>query len=156
MRAAALVVVFTAVLTAGCVRVEYREYRGLQDWPTGSAFVGTIEDIEIFEGLPQQPYEVIGLVDVYAEDPFGNKSAVKRILEYADAKNADALMWLSDRLILSGSGRMGSENRRPAEINTGSSTQPEMVITNVSQYVATSRTRSLRSTILLIRWKDGS
>jgi len=144
-----------AVLVPGCVRVEYCAYRGRQDWPTGSAFVGRVEGIEVFEGLPQRPYEVIGLVDVYADEPFVDHHATKKVLEYVKNKDADALIWLSDRVVSSGSLRMESETKDPASIDTGRSSQPEMVITNVNQYVQTSRTERLRSTLLLIRWKGG-
>ena len=140
----------------GCVRVEYLEYQGVQEWPTGSAFVGSVEDVEVevYEGLPQRPYEVIGLVDVYDDDPFTDSKARKEIMEFVDAEEADALIWLSDRVVASGSLIMGRTTKGPASVDTGRSSQPEMTVTNVNQYVATSRRKVLRSTLLLIRWKQ--
>lgn len=136
-----------------CVKVEYREYRGLQDWPTGSAFVGRVEGVEVYEGLPQRPYEVVGLIDVYSGDPFESDSATKEVLELVDVKDAHALIWLSDRIVASGSLHMGNALKQPASIDTGRSSQPQMLITNVGQYTRTTTKRVLRSTLLLIQWK---
>ena len=152
MRRFGLVLAVTIFLPS-CVRVEYREYRGLQDWPTGSAFVGRVEGVEVYEGLPQRPYEVVGLVDVYSSDPFGNSEATKKVLDLVDMKDAHALIWLSDRIVTSGSLHMGSTLEKAASIDTGRSSQPEMLITNVGQYTRTSTKRVLRSTLLLIQWK---
>ena len=146
-------VLAVTIFLPSCVRVEYREYRGLQDWPTGSAFVGRVEGVEVYEGLPHRSYEVVGLVDVYSEDPFGNSQATKKVLELVDAKDAHAVIWLSNRIVASGSLHMGSALKQPAEIDSGRSSQPEVLITKIGQYTYTSTKRALRSTLLLIQWK---
>ena len=152
MRRFGLVLAVTLFLPS-CVRVEYREYRGLQDWPTGSAFVGRVEGVEVYEGLPHRSYEVIGLVDVYSGEPFENSQATREVLDFVDVKDAHALIWLSDRILASGSLHMGHALKEPASIDSGRSSQPEMLITNVGQYTQTSTKRALRSTLLLIQWK---
>lgn len=139
----------------GCTRVEYLEYRGVQAWPKGSAFVQDVDGVDIFEGLPNRDYDVIGLVDVYDDKPFFHDGTTKdKVLKIAKEHKADAIVWLSDRTVSSGSLKMGTEHNRDATLlDTGRSSQPEMVITNVSQYTATSYKKSLRSSLLLVRWK---
>lgn len=148
---------FAVVLTLpviGCVRVEYLEYCGPQEWPTGSAFIKSVDGVTVYEGLPQRPYKVIGLVDVYADDPFEDSKAREKVLELFKKEEADALLWLSDRVIASGSLSMESKAAEAAAVDTGRSTQPEKMITRVSQYVATSTRKILRSTLLLIVWTN--
>jgi hypothetical protein len=145
----------TAVLLlAGCVRVEYLDYRGVQAWPTGSAFVQAIDGVDVFEGLPDRVYEVIGLIDVYDDKPFYHDDSTRsKVVKIAKEHKADAIVWLSDRTVTSGGMKMGAESKDPASLDTGRSSQPEMVVTNVSQYTATSYKKSLRSSLLLVRWK---
>lgn len=142
-----------SILAIGCVRVDYLDYRGSQEWPTGSAFVRLIADIEVYEGLPQRPYEVIGIIDVFDDDPFDNDYARKKILQFVESEGADALIWLSDRIVASGALNMGDQIREPATVDTGRSTQPEVMVTRVNQYTAMTTTKLLRSSLLLIKWK---
>lgn len=138
----------------GCVRVEYLDYRGVQAWPTGSAFVQDIDGTPVYEGLPEKPYDVIGLVDVYDDKPFFHSDSVKKdVLEIAKEHSADAIVWLSDRTVSSGSLRMVPEERSAAMLDTGRSSQPEMLITNASQYQSIQYKKSLRTSLLLIRWR---
>lgn len=152
MRRFGLVLVVT-LFVPSCVKVEYREYRGLQDWPTGSSFVGRVEGVEVYEGLPQRPYEVIGLIDVYSSDPFGSSQTTKKVLDLVDMKDAHAVIWLSNRIVSTGSLYMGNIQKEPASIDTGRSSQPEMLITSIGQYTRTTTKKVLRSTLLLIQWK---
>lgn len=123
------------LLATGCVRVEYLDYQGKQAWPTGSAFVSTVDNIKVYEGLPQVPYEVIGLIDVYDESPFDEVSARSQIVRHVRAQDGDALIWLSDRLVASGSVLMGELDRSPVTVDAG-------------------RSSDSISTLLLIRWKS--
>ncbi len=136
-------VLAAAIFLPSCVRVEYREYRGPQDWPTGSSFVGRVEGVEVYEGLPHRPYEVIGLVDVYSSDPFESGVAAQRVLDLVDMKDAHALIWLSDRIVASGSLHMGHALKGPASIESG----------HAGRAVGTSESEPARSTLLLIQWK---
>lgn len=140
---------------SGCVRVEYLKYRGPQNWPTGGAFIQLVEGIEVYEGLPTRPYEVIGLIDIYDGDPFENSQARDEVMELVDTKDADALLWLSARRVASGGLEMPDYAQAAAQVDAGRSTQPEVVITQVSQYVARQTRRALRSSLLLIKWKAG-
>jgi len=147
-----------SLLLTGCVTVDYLDYRGVQEWPTGSAFVRTVEGVEVFEGLPNRAYEVLGLIDVYHDQPFHlNDQARDKVMKLAKEKRADALVVLSARQIESGSMVIGQQRQDPAALDTGSSTQPELLIEEISgndrQQTRTSYRRVLRSTILAIRWK---
>lgn len=145
------------VAVLGCVNVEYLNYRGEQQWPTGSAFVHSIDALELYEGLPDRPYEVIGMVDVYDDEPFYQNDSVRaKVIGLAHQHHADAMIWLSDRVIISGSLKMGTTERDPASLDTGRSSQPEVIVTHVSESIQSSYEKSLRSSILLIRWKAGS
>jgi hypothetical protein len=138
----------------GCVRVEYLDYRGVQAWPTGSAFVQDVDGTPVYEGLPERPYDVIGLVDVYDDQPFFHSdSTKKKVLEIAKEHSANAIVWLSDRTVSSGSLKMNPEERAPAMLDTGRSSQPELLITNVSQYQAIQYKKSLRTSLLLVKWR---
>jgi len=141
--------------STGCVRVDYLEYRGSQKWPTGSAFVRTIKGVEVYEGLPQRPYQVIGLLDVFQSDPFAGAAARNKIMKIVEDRNVQAIIWLSDRLVSSGSLIMDDDVREAASVDTGRSTQPEIVITRVQQYASRTVRKPLRSTLLLIRWASG-
>ena len=154
MKKAALLIVLISIFT-GCIRVEYLEYRGVQAWPTGSAFVQKVEGVDVYEGLPNRAYEVIGLIDVYDDKPFFLDDSTKsKVLKITKEHTADAVVWLSDRTLSSGSLKMGPQNMTdPASLDTGRSSQPEVVVTNVSQYTATSYKKSLRSSLLLVKWK---
>lgn len=162
-------------LLAGCgPRVEFMQYRGVQNWPTGSAFVRAVKGMEVYEGLPDRPYEVVGLIDIYDNKPFFfNASATKDVLDYARNNNANALVWLSKRVVTSGSLRMAEADRDPAEIDTGRSTQPLVIRTQGSasgtefttqsgnirsgnssmQYREDVWVEPQRSTVLAVRWK---
>jgi len=138
----------------GCTRIEYLEYRGTQDWPTGSAFVQNIDGVEVYEGLPPCAYRVVGLVDVYDEKPFYLNSAVRsKVVDLAKEHNADAIIWLSDRTISTGVFKQNKRESDPASLDTGRSSQPEIIISNVSQSTVTSYKKSLRSSLLLVQWK---
>ena len=151
------------VLAAGCgPRVEFMQYRGAQNWPTGGAFIRAVKGMDVYEGLPDKPYEVVGLIDVYDNKPFfDNASATHDGLEFAKKNNASALVWLSKRSILSGSLRLPENVREPAELDTGHSTQP--LVTRVRgaaqgnagsvQYAEDVWVEPQRSTLLAIRWK---
>ncbi|MEK7756671.1 MAG: hypothetical protein AAB385_05615 [Planctomycetota bacterium] len=153
------VIAFFALTVIGCTRVEYLDYRGVQSWPTGSAFVQDVDNVDVYEGLPDREYEVIGLIDVYDDKPFFHDDGTrKKVIKMAKEHKADAIVWLSDRTVSSGSLKMGQESKGAASLDTGRSSQPEMLVTNVSQYaqgaaVATSYKKSLRSSLLLVKWK---
>lgn len=138
----------------GCVRVEYLDYRGVQAWPTGSAFVQDVDGTPVYEGLPERPYDVIGLVDVYDDQPFFHSDSVKKkVLELTNEHAADAIVWLSDRTVSSGSLKMNPEDRAPAMLDTGRSSQPELLITNANQYQSIQYKKSLRTSLLLVKWR---
>lgn len=150
----ALIPAFVLFVGVGCVRVEYLDYRGVQAWPTGSAFVQDVDGTPVYEGLPEKPYDVIGLIDVYDDKPFFHSdSTKKKVLEFAKEHHADAIIWLSDRTVSSGSLKMLPEERNAALLDTGRSSQPEMLITNVSQYQAIQYKKALRSSLLLVKWR---
>ena len=141
-------------LCAGCVRVEYLDYRGVQAWPTGSAFVQDVDGIPVYEGSPERPYDVVGLVDVYDDQPFFHSDSVKKkVLELTKEHAANAIVWLSDRTVSSGSLKMIPEERAAAMLDTGRSSQPELLITNASQYQSIQYKKSLRTSLLLIKWR---
>jgi hypothetical protein len=142
MRRFGLVLAITLFLPS-CVRVEYREYRGPQDWPTGASFVGRVEGVEVYEGLPQRPYQVVGLVDVYSDEPFESGSAKKEVLDLVDTKDAHALIWLNDFVVASGSLHMENAIKGPVSIESG----------RAGRTVGASEPGG-RSTLLLIQWKS--
>ncbi len=153
-RTAILVGLVTVVWVGGCTRVEYLEYRGVQSWPIGSAFVQNIDGVDVYEGLPNQNYEVIGLVDVYDTKPFYHDDSVRgKVIKIAKEHGAQALLWLSDRTVNSGHFKMGENKVDPASLDTGRSSQPEMIVTNVSQNTATSYKKAMRSSLLLVKWR---
>ena len=151
------------LLAAGCgPRVEFMQYRGAQDWPTGGAFVRVVSGMDVYEGLPDKPYEVVGLIDIYDNKPFfQNAFATHDVLEHAKKNNANALVWLSKRAIMSGSLRMAEAAHEPAEIDAGHSTQP--LVTRVRgsatasgdsvRYAEDVWVEPQRTTLLAIRWK---
>ena len=142
------------LVAAGCVRIEHLPYSGTQEWPTGSAFIRLVEDMKVFEGLPDRPYEVLGLIDIYSSKPFyRDRDVCRRILEIARDYEADALLSLSDRTVSSGFFKVGSQEADASLVDSGRSSQPEMIVTRVSQYTATSAKKSLRSTVLMIQWR---
>jgi hypothetical protein len=49
---------------------------------------------------------------------------------------------------------MGDHTVDPASLDTGRSSQPEIVITDVRQHTATSYKKALRSSLLLVKWKQ--
>lgn len=149
-----LAITCLGLLSLGCTRVDYLSYQGIQEWPTGSAFVQSVDNVDVYEGLPNKPYTVVGMIDVYDDQPFFLDSGVKKkVLQMASEHDADALVWLSDRAVSSGSLRMRDNNRDSASLDTGRSSQPEMVVTHANQYVSTSYRKSLRSSLLVIKWK---
>lgn len=149
-----LLVLLVLVSGWGCTRVEYLEYQGVQSWPTGSAFVQYVDDVPVYEGLPNKGYEVVGLIDVYDDKPFYHDDATKsKVVKMAKEHEADAIVWLSDRTVNSGSLKMGETKAEAASLDTGRSSQPELVVTNVSQYTATSYKKALRSSLLVVNWK---
>jgi hypothetical protein len=78
--------------------------------------------MEVYEGLPDRLYEVVGLIDVYDNKPFFfSDSATKQVLDYAQKNNANALVWLSKRVVMSGSLGMDEANREPATPRSPSS-----------------------------------
>ena len=143
------------LLGSACVKVEYLDYRGRQAWPTGSAFVQDVEGIDVYEGLPEKSYDVIGLIDVYDDKPFfHDDSTKKKVLKLAADHKADAIVWLSDRTVSSGSFQTLPHDQNPAQLDTGRSSQPEMIVINKSDYLATQYKKTLRSSLLLVRWKS--
>lgn len=64
------------VFIVGCVRVEYLEYRGIQAWPTGSAFVQKVEGVDVYEGLPNRTYEVILVQEEPPQQPVAGQVEV--------------------------------------------------------------------------------
>ncbi|MBI5765065.1 MAG: hypothetical protein HZA51_16240 [Planctomycetes bacterium] len=150
-----LAITCLGLLSLGCTRVDYLSYCGIQEWPTGSAFVQSVDNTDVYEGLPDKPYTVVGLIDVYDDQPFFlNNDVKKKVLKMASDHKADALVWLSDRAVSSGSLRMRENERAAATLDTGRSSQPEMVVTHANQYVSTSYRKSLRSSLLVIKWKS--
>ena len=140
---------------SGCVRVEYLGYRGDQSWPTGAAFVKRVQGYEVFEGLPQRPYEVVGLIDVYNEDPFASYQSRGRVIKLVRQKGGDAIIWLSDRIVATGAINSVDRIREPTTIDTGRSTQPEVTETKGGISTRRTATKMLRSSLLVIRWKPG-
>ncbi len=148
------IVLLACVLLNGCTRIEYLDYKGSQDWPTGAAFVKTLDGMEVYEGLPPCAYEVVGLIDVYDEKPFYlDNTAKNKVIELAKDHKADAILWLSDRTVSTGYMKMKQQKTEPTSVDTGRSSQPEIIISNVSQSTITSYKKSLRHSLLLIRWK---
>ena len=142
------------VLVCGCTRIEYLEYRGDQEWPTGSAFVQVIDGVEVYEGLPPCSYKVVGLVDVYDEKPFYLDNTVRsKVVKLAEEHKADAIIWLSDRTICTGFLERNKRKTDPTSVDTGRSSQPEVVISDISRSTVTSYKKSLRSSLLLVQWK---
>jgi hypothetical protein len=110
----------------GCTRVDYLSYQGIQDWPTGSAFVQSVDNVDVYEGLPSKPYTVVGLIDVYDDQPFFlNNDVKKKVLKMASEHDADALVWLSDRAVSSGSLRMRENNRDSASPTPADQANPK-------------------------------
>jgi hypothetical protein len=142
-------------LGVGCTRVEYLDYRGVQSWPMGSAFVQDVDGVDVYEGLPERPYRVIGLIDVYDDKPFYHDERVRaKVMEITHDRNADAIVWLSDRTVTSGSTSMlQEEGALAASLDTGRSSQPEMIVTNILQSRSTQYKKTLRSSLLLIKWR---
>ena len=99
-----------ALVAAGCTNIEHLPYSGMQEWPTGSAFIRLVDDMKVYEGLPDRPYEVLGLIDIYSNKPFyRDRDVRRRVLEIARDYEADALLSLSDRTVSSGFFKFGSQ-----------------------------------------------
>jgi hypothetical protein len=154
MRNLAVVSLVSLVAVIGCTRIEYLEYRGDQSWPTGSAFIQTIDGVDVYEGLPPCTYDVIGLIDIYDEKAFYLDSAIRsKVICLAKTHGADAIIWLSDRTISTGFFEQNKHKTDQSSVDTGRSSQPEILISNVNQSTVTSYKKSLRSSLLLVRWK---
>jgi hypothetical protein len=92
-RTAILVGLVAVALVGGCTRVEYLDYRGVQSWPKGSAFVQKVDGVDVYEGLPNQNYEVIGLVDVYDDKPFYHDDTTRgKVIKLAKEHGASAII----------------------------------------------------------------
>jgi hypothetical protein len=77
----------------------------------------------------------------------------KRVLDITKEHNADAIVWLSDRTVSSGSLKMAKDTVSNASLDTGRSSQPEIIISEVSQSIWTTYRKALRSSLLLVKWK---
>jgi hypothetical protein len=149
----ALTALLPFAVFGACVRIDYVPYRGAQEWPTGSAFVHDVDGVEVYEGLPTRNYQVVGLIDIYDDAPFFHSDDVKkRVLKLMRERGSDALVWLSERSIMSGSLRMQQTQREPSFLDAGRSTQPEVVITTGNQNSTVSARKVLRGTVLVISW----
>ncbi len=57
-------VILSVVCLAGCREVTWRNYHGPQQWATGPGFSSETDDrLPIYEGLPDRPYDVLGIVE---------------------------------------------------------------------------------------------
>jgi hypothetical protein len=93
------------MLGAGCGRVTWRDYHGPQDWATGSGFSSKTEDgLSIFEGLPDRPYEVLGIVE--AQGPangFTRPAHQKQMRQLVRDHGGDAMILIGREIIRTGS-----------------------------------------------------
>jgi len=148
-----IVVLFFAAGT-GCTPVAYLQYQGAQGWPTGSGFVLYVDEVPVYEGLPSKTYEVVGLIDVYDSKPFFLDDSTKaKVLKLLKKNKGDALVWLNDRTVTSGSCSVGAQKAQPVHINSGGSSQPELVAIRGDEHRSESYVQRLRSTLLVIKWK---
>jgi hypothetical protein len=126
----------------------------MRGWPQGSAFVHNVEGVDVLEGLPNREYTVVSLIDVYDDKPFYHDSTTRdRVIALSREHGADAIVRLSDRTVSSGYLKMMHNEVNPASVDTGRSSQPEVVITNVTRDTAMSYKKVLRSSLLLVKWK---
>jgi len=142
------------VLGTGCTPVAYLQYHGAQGWPTGAGFALYVDKVPVYVGLPNKPYDVVGLIDVYDDKPFFLDDSTKsRVLKLVKDNKGDALIWLNDRTISSGSFRIGALKADPVRIDAGGSTQPEVIVTHGDEQHSERYVRQLRSSLLVIKWK---
>lgn len=90
---------------AGCGSVTWRDYHGVQDWATGSGFSSETKDgLNIYEGLPERPYEVLGIVEAQGPASFFTQPAHrKRMHELIREHGGDAMIVIGREIIKTGS-----------------------------------------------------
>ena len=146
LMAAGIVVVTLTGCTAILSKVEFKPYEGPQSWPTGGAFISDLDGVPLYEGLPHKPYEVIGLLDAYEDEKWFRNSAnmamVKRLVKEHEA---DALLWLSNRVINVGQTVMVDQNSGLGQVVSGSSAG--------GRVLRAGEPSGFRNSLVLIRFK---
>jgi hypothetical protein len=114
--------------TAGCGHVTWRDYHGPQDWATGAGLSSRTKDgLIIYEGLPDHPYEVLGIVEAQGPaniftQPAHRETMHKMIREHG----GDAMILVGRELVRTGSstayqGQAYSQGNWAHETGSGSS-----------------------------------
>ncbi len=150
-RSVALSVAFVVMSLAaftGCSQLEWREYRGPQDWATGGAFVSDLDGMPLYEGLPDRPYAVVGMIEAYDDgDWFRSAANVDKIKDLAQTHDGDALLWISGRAVTLGEFRQGVRSSGGEGLSAGGDRPADSL-----ELIPGDRT-GFRDCLLMIRWK---
>lgn len=90
---------------SGCGSVTWRAYHGEQDWATGSGFASETKDgLQIYEGLPDRPYNVLGLVEAQGPANFITRPMHQdRMRKLIREHGGDGMIIIGRELIRTGS-----------------------------------------------------
>jgi hypothetical protein len=97
--------ILLVVHAAGCGGVTWRDYHGPQEWATGSGFSSKTDDgLWVFEGLPDQPYQVLGVVEAQGPaNAFTQPAHRKQMHQLIREHNGDAMIIIGREIIRTGS-----------------------------------------------------
>lgn len=94
-----------AIWSTGCGHVTWRDYHGPQDWATGAGLSSHAKDgLIIYEGLPDRPYQVLGIVE--AQGPaniFTQPAHRERMHKLIQEHGGDAMIIVGRELVRTGS-----------------------------------------------------
>lgn len=145
----AVIAIGIAGILAGCSQIGWRDYRGPQAWATGGAFVSDLDGLPLYEGLPERPYEVIGMIEAYDDgDWFRSSANLSRVKKLAQDHDGDALIWLSGRAVSFGVFEQDGEHLGGDRLSAGSDRTAEYLELDLTSK------GGFRDCLLLIRWKQ--
>lgn len=92
-------------VAGGCGDVTWRGYHGEQNWATGSGFRSETKDgLLIYEGLPDHPYEVLGIVEAQGPANFLTRPAHReKMHKLIREHSGDGMIIVGRELIRTGS-----------------------------------------------------
>lgn len=83
------------IALTGCESMNFSQYTGAQQtWPTGSSFTDKVLAVPIYRGWPENPYDVLGVVQFGNPNTDWNEGDLKQAARSAKAAGGDAIILL--------------------------------------------------------------
>jgi len=94
-----------AIWGTGCGHVTWRDYHGPQDWATGAGLASETKDgLIIYEGLPDRPYELLGIVEAQGPANIFTRPAHRETMHKMIREHGgDAMIIVGRELVRTGS-----------------------------------------------------